>query len=79
MRRVHGNAVRPHISTVKLACVYTYIAEEIEAAKYGERMEKQYGLELDYRIFTGAAHLFFNSITQAPNLNPQPSSANPKP
>jgi hypothetical protein len=42
-------------------------------------MEKQYGLELDYRIFTGAAHLFFNSITQAPNLNPQPSSANPKP
>jgi hypothetical protein len=42
-------------------------------------MEQQYGLELDYRIFTGAAHLFFNSITQAPKLNPKPSTFNPQP
>jgi hypothetical protein len=28
-------------------------------------MQKQYSLELDYRMFTAAAHLFFNSITQA--------------
>jgi hypothetical protein len=37
----------------------------MEAAKYAERMQKQYSLELDYRMFTAAAHLFFNSITQA--------------
>ena len=28
-------------------------------------VRRQYDLELDYRVFTGAAHLFFNSITQA--------------
>ena len=34
----------------------------MESERYAERMGKQYGLELEYRVFTGGAHLLFGSI-----------------
>jgi ABC-type multidrug transport system fused ATPase/permease subunit len=33
--------------------------------RYAARMEAQYGLELDYRVFTGGAHLAFSAINMA--------------
>ena len=43
--------------------VQSFTAEEMEAARYAERMQEQYALELDYRVFTGGAHLFFQALT----------------
>jgi ABC-type multidrug transport system fused ATPase/permease subunit len=42
--------------------VQSFGAEEREAARYAESLQKQYSLECDYRAYTGLAHLAFSGI-----------------
>lgn len=42
--------------------VQSFTAETMESERYAERMHKQYGLELEYRVFTGSAHLVFACV-----------------
>jgi len=45
--------------------VQSFTAEDMEAVRYAQSMDKQYALELDYRVFTGGSHLIFQSINMA--------------
>eukprot|EP00960_Hanusia_phi_P048125 758776-Hanusia_phi.AAC.6 len=42
--------------------VQSFCAEGKESERYESRMSQQYAMESEYRIFTGGAHLFFNTV-----------------